>query len=120
NPVLGFVSDQGGRLITQPALIVGREDHEGTYIGIDFLLPVLPWVEAAIHNAQSNRLDYGFALMPTVTPEDLIIAKLFAIQGDPNRPYDQDDVKSILRNQKNLNIEYIRASAEKYKLRFPI
>jgi hypothetical protein len=115
-PIAGWVTDQHGRLIEGQALVLGRESGELGYIGIDFLLPKLPWIPDAIKRAQMNKLDFGFSLLPTIVPEDLIIAKLFAIQGSPNRPNDLDDVRSILSNQKGLDMILIAELAQKYNL----
>jgi hypothetical protein len=119
SPIVGFVTDQHGKLLEQQALIVGRESGEGLYVGIDFLLPVLPWVEGAVVRAQANLLDYGFAEIPTITPEDLIVAKLYAYQGNPERPFDLDDVRSILRNQKTLDSLFIVKLATDFDITIP-
>lgn len=118
-PLHGWVSDQNGNLIKETALIVGRESTSGSYVGIDFLLPVLPWIQPAVQRAQSNCLDYGFATLPTVTAEDLIIAKLFAFQGTPQRHQDLDDIESILRNSKLLNRALIKQLVTQFELSLP-
>jgi len=38
--------------------VIGREREDSSYVGIDFLLPVLPWISDAIERAQANQLDY--------------------------------------------------------------
>jgi hypothetical protein len=70
-PLAGWVTDHAGELIRPQALVLGREDNQGTFVGIDFLLPVLPWIPLAVERAQANCLDFGFALLPTITLEDL-------------------------------------------------
>lgn len=116
---LGFVTDQHKKLISEPALIVVRNDEAGSYVGIDFLLPVLPWIRPAVERAQANRLDYGFAMIPTIPPEDLILAKGFALQGSPERPYDLDDMISILKNNPLLDQSYILTKASELGIEFP-
>lgn len=103
----GWITDQHGHIISAQALVIGRETQEGPMSEIDFLLPVLPWVNKAVHRAQSNKLDYGFALVPTIPPEDLIIAKLYALEGSPSRPYDRDDITAILRNIRTIDKAYL-------------
>lgn len=118
-PILGFITDLDGKLISGPALIVAREDKQRSFLGIDFLLPAQPWIEPAIHRAQINRIDYGFAELPTITPEDLIIAKLFALQSSPARPYDLDDVLSILNNLENIDFDYVNQAITQYSINVP-
>ena len=118
-PKIGFVTDQYGKLIQSRALIMGRETVAGSYIGIDFLLPSLAWIPDAVKHAQSNQLDFGFAKLPTITPEDLFIAKLFALQGTPTRTTDLDDLLSIARTQVVLDKEYLDIATQKYNLSIP-
>ena len=118
-PALGFISGTRRKASDGPALVVGRENDAGNYVGIDFLLPVMPWIAASVERAQSNMIDYGFAKLPTITPEDLIIAKLFAIEDSPDRPYDLDDIKSILLQTKELDREYILRKIEEFNLPVP-
>ena len=58
------------------AIIVGRAGELD--VGVDFILPEMPWFESAITRAQANQLDFGFGEIPCITLEDMIIAKLFA------------------------------------------
>lgn len=119
-PKLGFVTDRYDKLIAQPALIIGREESDGKYLGIDLLLPVLDWIEDAVKRAQLNKLDYGFAEVASVIPEDLIVAKLFALQVNDNRKYDLDDILSIIRNISNLNQSLLTEMLIKYELKLPL
>jgi hypothetical protein len=106
-PILEFITGEKNQKIGRPSLIAAREDQQGTFIGIDLILPVLPWVEPAIARAKLNRIDFGFGKLPTITPEDLVIAKLFAIHDSPSRPYDRDDILSVCKNTPNLDRGYI-------------
>jgi hypothetical protein len=119
DPKLGFVADQHGRLIEEVALVAGREEKPGAYAGIDLIMPVLPWISAAVERAQHNLLNYGFAEVATVIPEDLIIAKLFAYQGTPDRKHDLDDMLSILKFRKDLDLRLITELITLYQLRVP-
>lgn len=97
----------------------GRVDNNERYTGVDFFLPVLPWVNEAVTRAQANMLDFGFALLPTVTVEDLLIAKLFALQGSAERAIDLDDIQSILRSKLELDWVYLKEKISKFKLKVP-
>ena len=71
-------------------------ESQGFVPRVDLLLPNLPWVRQAVLRAQDNLIDYRFAKLPTITPEDLVISKAFALSFDSTRPFDQDDINSIL------------------------
>ncbi|NMC61775.1 MAG: nucleotidyl transferase AbiEii/AbiGii toxin family protein [SAR324 cluster bacterium] len=118
-PKLGFLQGLEGVLIKGPALIMAREDNLKEFVGIDFLLPVQAWIDPAVRRAQNNLIDFGFSEIPTITPEDLIVAKLFALHSSPKRPYDIDDVQSILSNLKDIDSEYILQAIDKYGLKVP-
>ena len=118
-PIVGFIVRKNKSKLDQPSLIAAREDRQESFVGIDLILPVLPWVEPAIERAQLNKIDFGFGVFPTITPEDLIIAKLFAISDDPSRPYDRDDIISICRNNSKLDAAYIKSQIVIYRLDVP-
>lgn len=118
-PVVGFATNQNRTLIEGPALVVGRESEDGRYVGIDFLLPVMPWIAPAVARAQSNLLDYGFAKLPTIPPEDLILAKLMAYQSSPERHKDLDDMQSILSHMQGLDLVFLRQSIREMNLEVP-
>ncbi len=118
-PKLGFIVGKDGKLRDGPALILAREDQLGSFVGIDFLLPVQTWIGPAVVRAQKNAVDYGFGTFPTITPEDLIIAKLIASEESPDRPHDIDDVISILKGSHKVDGKYILQSAANFKLKIP-
>jgi len=70
----------------------------GNLPAIDILLPALPWARIAVERAQVNLIEYGFASLPTITPEDLIISKAYALAVDPHRPNDRDDIASVMKS----------------------
>lgn len=113
--IIGFLPDIHNPNQQIKGLICCRNDNNESFIGIDFLLPIIPWIEKAVTTAQDNKVDYGFELIATITPEDLIIAKLIALKNTPNRKYDEDDIIEILKSQK-LNIDYINEQILTYKL----
>lgn len=118
-PIAGFLTDQKGELIKAQALVVGREQNDTGFLGLDFLLPVLPWVSDAVTRAQSNKFDFGFSLLPTITIEDLCIAKLFAVQGTPDRVIDMDDLIAMTRSAKSFDRAFFENRVTRYGLRVP-
>jgi hypothetical protein len=118
-PILGFIAGEKIKTIGKPSLIAAREDTKGSFVGIDLILPVLPWVGPAIVRAQANKIDYGFGYLPTITPEDLVIAKLSAIQDTPDRPYDRDDIVSVCKNSPNLDRVYIVTQVSLFQIEVP-
>ena len=95
-PMRGFIPDirDGERQIL--GLIAGREGNDPRFVGIDLLLPVQFWIPKAVELAQRNVIDYGFASLPTITPESLLIAKITAVRSSPSRYQDLDDITDIL------------------------
>lgn len=118
-PKIGFIESKSGALLPGAALVSVKDEIEGSYFGFDFLLPLLPWVTLAVERAQSNLLDFGFGKIPTISPEDLIIAKLFAHQTAPGRPYDLDDILSILGNNSDLDFGYLKTQITRLALPVP-
>lgn len=94
--------------------VIGRS--KGSIPQIDFLLPSLPWVRQAVKRAQFNRVDFGFAKLPTVTPEDVLISKAFALKFDPQRATDRDDIRSVLEEGVVLDMTYVEENFAALKL----
>ena len=95
------------RKSTKPCMVVGRKAHDSTGEGVDILLPEIPWVERAVLRAKNNLVDFGFGSIPALTVEDVIIAKLYALQSADLRAKDLDDLQSIFAAKPALNIPYI-------------
>ena len=87
---------------------------------VDILLPELPWVKNAVRRAQFNVLDLGFASIPVITPEDLIVAKCYALRNAPDRFQDLDDIKEIFKYLKDLDLDYLRAELSRLELVVPL
>lgn len=87
---------------TPVCIVIGR----GAGIGIDILLPEIPWVQQAITRAQNNLTKFGTSKIPTLTIEDLILSKVYSFQNNQNRFKDLDDLQSIFLNPKNAEIDY--------------
>lgn len=93
-------------------ILVGRSSADEP--GVDLLLPPFPWFANAVRRAQSNLVDFGFGLVPTLTAEDIILAKL-----DANRFKDLDDVQSIFEAKEALDIGYLEAEMDRLGFTFP-
>ena len=118
-PLHAYFKTPSGALSQQVGMIAGREDIQGGFVGIDLLLPILPWIDPAVRRAQGNQLDYGFGLAPTIYPEDLIVAKLFALRDAPERIDDLTDILSILKTFKALDCGLIRSEIQNHHLPVP-
>lgn len=94
-------------------ILVGRTDDENEP-GVDLLLPSFPWFEKALARAQSNLVDFGFGPTPTMTVEDILLAKMFA-----KRLKDVDDIISIFERQLSLDLEYLAGEMERLKFVVP-
>lgn len=107
------------RKSTKPCMVVGRKDGNAHGEGVDLLLPELPWVEQAVYRAQINPVDYGFGSIPTLTIEDVIIAKLYALQHPDIRAKDLDDLQSIFAAGHEMNLPYISGQMSRLELQIP-
>lgn len=101
---------------TPPYIIAGRTKEK---IGLDFILPAMPWFKDALARAQSNTINFGFGLVPCLTKEDVIISKLYSLHNDPTRFNDMDDIKSILKAQPDMDLAYICGQMQKLQLTVP-
>ena len=88
-------------------LVASRGENDQSFVGFDFLLPIQFWVENAVKLAQSNQIDYGFDMLPTITPECLVLAKVVAVNSNPERYQDLDDIKEILASNK-IDLPYLK------------
>ncbi len=99
-------------------IIVGRPKLQGD-IGLDFILPDMPWFPKAITRAQNNLIDFGFGKIPCLTIEDFIISKLFAYQLSPKRIKDLEDLTSVFQKDAKLDLSYLCAELERLKIGIP-
>ena len=93
-------------------ILVGRISDDDP--GVDLLLQPFPWFQKALERAQSHLIDFGFGPTPTLTAEDLILAKLFA-----NRPKDVDDLISIFESGRPLDLAYLAGGMERLGFTLP-
>ncbi len=97
-------------------MVAGRQ---GDAIGLDFILPGMPWCESALARAEQNSIDFGFGKVPSLTVEDLILAKLFALKNDSSRFSDLDDLQSIFLAKHPLNLAYLTGQMQRLDLTVP-
>lgn len=117
-PAMGWIAS-GEAMPEAIALVIGRLQNDEYESTVDLLLPVFPWVRQAIQRAQHNVIDFGFAGLPTVTPEDLILAKAFALSIEKNRFTDLDDIQALLHTDNRLDAGYLAAEFERLQIPFP-
>lgn len=105
----------------RPGVCMITSEPAGTDLNglIDILLPEIPWVVEAVERAQHNKLDLGFASVPVITPEDLIIAKCYSFQNAPDRFQDLDDIKQLFKDVKSLDTDYIRRRLHELSVAIP-
>ena len=118
-PAMGCIEGLEEISGTTLALVIGRSEKEELESTIDFLLPSLPWVEKAVRRGQANRIDFGFATLPSMTPEDVIIAKTFALALEPTRFKDMDDIQSIFQADNQLDLVYLVNEFERLGIALP-
>jgi len=104
---------------TKACMVVGRAADDASGIGVDILLPALPWVEDAVRRAQDNAMDFGFGPVPTLTLEDIILAKLFALRSARIRAKDLDDLQSIFDAGHDINMAYLADQMRRFKTVIP-
>ena len=119
-PVAGFMV-LGDTEKSQRALcMVTSEPPASELTGlVDILLPEVPWVLDAVGRAQDNLIDLGFAKVPVITPEDLILAKCYAVRNSPDRFQDLDDLKQLFKDVRDLDTDYLRRRLVELKLTIP-
>jgi hypothetical protein len=104
---------------TAPCVVVGRPPGEPSSPGVDILLPSIPWIADAVRRAQANEVDFGFASVPALTLEDVIIAKLYALRAIPMRAKDLDDLQSILAVGHETDLAYLAGQMRRFNIQVP-
>jgi hypothetical protein len=103
---------------TEPYMIVGRS-KDNTEIGLDFILPSMPWFEEALNRAETNCVDFGFGPIPSLKVEDVIIAKFYSANNDVTRFKDLDDLQSIFLASHELDFDYLCGQMQRLNLKVP-
>lgn len=101
-------------------ILVGRKGKGKE--GVDLLLSPFPWFKQAMKRSRSSLFDFGHGIgpVPTLTAEDVILAKLFA-----GRLKDWDDVNSIFQAHEDkdlpvkLDLNYLIEQMGKLNLTLP-
>lgn len=119
-PVAGFMV-LGDTERRERALCMVTSEPPGSELTglVDILLPEVPWVLDAVGRAQDNLIDLGFAKVPVITPEDLILAKCYAVRNSPDRFQDLDDLKQLFKDVRDLDTDYLRRRLVELKLTIP-
>lgn len=118
--VVGSIPLGAKRKSFNPVCMITSAPSEGQSTSIlDILLPAVPWVAPAVERAQHNRLDLGFAHVPVITPEDLVVAKCLAVTHAPDRFQDLDDLKEIFSHVRNLDADHIESALHELQLEIP-
>lgn len=105
------------RKSTPPYIVAGRGDASS--IGLDFILPAMPWFSNALNRAEQNNIDFGFGKLPCLTIEDVVISKLFSYKNDNSRFNDLDDLKSIFLAKHPLDMAYLAGQLSNLSLPIP-
>lgn len=126
NPSLVRKADfEGGPLFaikrksTPPIMVAGRNKSDLKAVGLDFLLPEVPWFDHALQRSIENQYDFGFGQVPCLTVEDIIVAKLMAYQNNNSRFKDLDDLQSVFLANHKLDLDYIYGRMCEFKLKIP-
>ncbi|MCO6431018.1 MAG: nucleotidyl transferase AbiEii/AbiGii toxin family protein [Deltaproteobacteria bacterium] len=119
-PVVGFIPPTPEEGKRKSVVLITSRPEKGSSKGlIDILLPELPWIEDAVERAQHNRIDLGFSKVPVITPEDLIVAKCYALRNSAERFQDLDDLKEIFQAIKILDWPYLKSRLKQHRLSIP-
>lgn len=117
-PLLGFIPRRGDTESTL-SFITSHPEQGQEHGPLDILFSTLPWVPEAVERAQHNKIDVMFATLPVITPEDLILAKCFALHDNSDRFQDLDDLKELFQNDLDLDLEYLILKFEELKIPIP-
>jgi len=104
---------------THPFIIAGRNINDPEKIGLDFILPQMPWFESALPRAEENKIDFGFGKIPCLTVEDIILSKFYSLKNDSLRFNDLDDLKSIFNAHHDLDLSYLTGQMQKFRFIVP-
>lgn len=100
-------------------MIVGRKEGDPSAIGLDFILPEMPWFESALARAERNNIDFGFGKVACLTVEDVILSKFYSWKNDQTRFNDLDDLKSIFSANHPLDLAYLAGQMQRLALTVP-
>lgn len=104
---------------SEPWIVAGRGDQDPSKIGLDFILPTIPWFQHALERSEHNMIDFGFGKIPCLTVEDVILSKFFSLKNDSSRFNDLDDLKSIFLAHHSLDLGYLAGEMQRLDLTVP-
>lgn len=104
---------------TPPWMVIGRAKGKPLTVGLDFILPAMPWFDSALDRAEKNPIDFGCGPVPCITVEDMILAKLLSHKNKSDRFKDLDDLQSIFKANHNLELSYLYGQMQKLQLKVP-
>ncbi len=104
---------------TEPCMVVGRPEGKPFAEGVDILLPAIPWARDAVRRAQANEVDFGFGPVPSLTLEDVILAKLYALMSAQLRAKDLDDLQSIFADSCEVDMPYLAGQMQRFNITVP-
>lgn len=99
-----------------PWIVAGRGETGSAKIGLDFILPAMPWFKSALMRAEQNNIDFGFGKVASLTVEDVIVSKIFSLKNDRTRFNDLDDLKSIFLAHHPLDLAYLSGQMQRLDL----
>jgi hypothetical protein len=105
---------------TPPMIVAGRAaNNQAPQMGLDLILPEVPWSEGVVERAQFNKIDFGFGGIPCLTVEDFIISKFYSFNNQSTRFMDLDDLKSVFESDIRLDNLYLCSRVIELKLKIP-
>ena len=119
-PEIGFFPHGDEKRARSAVCMITSEPAAGELTGlVDILLPEVSWVTEAVERAQHNKMDLGFAMVPVITPEDLILAKCQSVGNSPDRFQDLDDLKHLFKDVRDIDVDYIRRRLSELSIEIP-
>lgn len=107
------------RKSTVPCIISGSTKGDSSKIGLDFILPEMPWFKNAMNRAKHNNIDFGFGPIPCLTVEDIVISKLLSYKNKTTRFKDLDDLQSIFMSNHEIDLSYLYGQMQRLTLNVP-
>jgi hypothetical protein len=105
---------------TEVMMLVGRNNNNAEQIGLDFILPSMPWFADALKRAEHHHVNFGTGPVCCLTVEDVIVSKLMSVKNIATRFKDLDDLQSIFAAGHELDLSYIYAQMQKFDLKIPL
>ncbi len=120
-PIIGFLEESGVKAKGRKHVCLVTSKPIANEISgvVDLFLPPLPWISFSVERAQHNIIKLDSTKIPVITPEDLIVAKCYALKNCPERFQDLDDIKQIFEGVKELDLDYLKERLHSLELNIP-